>query len=307
MFVSDDAGATWRRTNDSRDLRQRAFYYTHVYADPKIKDRVYVTNVQFFRSDDGGKTFPTKLRPPHGDNHDLWIAPNDNQRMIESNDGGASVSVTGGKTLDEGRLSDRPDLPRHHHQPLPVPRLRRAAGQHDDLRAQQGLEAHEHARRSGASRSAAARAAISPTIRSTRTSIMPAATAASSTDSIIRTGQSRAINVVPDNPMGYSAIDIPERFQWTYPIVFDPQDKTALYVSSQHVFRSTNGGQSWDRISPDLTRADPATLAASGGPITLDQTGVETYGTVFALDSVTAREGRDLDRLRRRACPHHAR
>jgi hypothetical protein len=83
--------------------------------------------------------------------------------------------------------------------------------------------------------------------------------------------------------MGYSAIDIPERFQWTYPIVFDPQDKTALYVSSQHVFRSTNGGQSWDKISPDLTRADPATLAASGGPITLDQTGVETYGTIFAL------------------------
>ena len=95
VFVSDDAGATWKRTNDSRDLRQRAFYYTRITADPKIKDRVYVTNVQFFRSDDGGKTFKTKIKVPHGDNHDLWIASNDNQRMIEGNDGGANVSVNG--------------------------------------------------------------------------------------------------------------------------------------------------------------------------------------------------------------------
>ena len=98
VFVSDDAGATWRRTNDSRDLRQRAFYYTRITADPRIKDRVYVTNVQFFRSDDGGKTFKTKIKVPHGDNHDLWIASNDSQRMIEANDGGATVSTNGGPT-----------------------------------------------------------------------------------------------------------------------------------------------------------------------------------------------------------------
>ncbi|MDP8914741.1 MAG: glycosyl hydrolase, partial [Pseudomonadota bacterium] len=101
VFVSDDAGASWTRTNDSRDLRQRAFYYTRLVADPKIKDRVYVLNVQFFRSDDGGKTFPKKIRVPHGDNHDLWIAADDNQRMIQANDGGANVSVNGGTSWTE--------------------------------------------------------------------------------------------------------------------------------------------------------------------------------------------------------------
>jgi len=97
------------------------------------------------------------------------------------------------------------------------------------------------------------------------------------------TGQERAVNILPDNPMGYSAKDIAERFQWTYPILFDPNDPNTLYATSQHVWKSTDQGQSWQRISPDLTRNDPATLGPSGGPITLDQTGVETYGTVFAL------------------------
>ena len=97
------------------------------------------------------------------------------------------------------------------------------------------------------------------------------------------TGQARAINVLPDNPMGYSASEVAERFQWTFPIVFDPHDPKSLYVTSQHVWRSRNEGQSWERISPDLTLADPKTLGPSGGPITRDQTGVETYSTVFAL------------------------
>ena len=282
VFVSDDAGATWRRTNDSRDLRQRAFYYTHVYADPKIKDRVYVTNVQFFRSDDGGKTFPTKLRPPHGDNHDLWIAPNDNQRMIESNDGGASVSVNGGKTWTKENYPTaqiyRVTITNH------FPYLVCGAQQDNTTICVPGKD-WKHMNSlgewgfsvGGGESGYIANDPLNP-------DIYYAGSYGGELDRFdYSNGQSRAINVVPDNPMGYSAIDIPERFQWTYPIVFDPQDKNALYVSSQHVFRSTNGGQSWDKISPDLTRADPATLAASGGPITLDQTGVETYGTVFAL------------------------
>ena len=97
------------------------------------------------------------------------------------------------------------------------------------------------------------------------------------------TGQQRAVNIYPNNPMGYSSIDIKERFQWTYPIVFSPVDPKVLYATSQHVWRTTNDGQSWERISPNLTRSDPKTMQASGGPITKDQTGVETYAVVFTL------------------------
>ena len=97
------------------------------------------------------------------------------------------------------------------------------------------------------------------------------------------TGQQRAVNIYPNNPMGYSSIDIKERFQWTYPILFSPIDPKVLYASSQHVFRTTNEGQSWERISPNLTRSDPKTMQASGGPITKDQTGVETYAVVFTI------------------------
>jgi photosystem II stability/assembly factor-like uncharacterized protein len=283
VFVSDDAGATWRRTNDSRDLRQRAFYYTRITADPKVKDRVYVTNVQFFRSDDGGKTFPTKIKVPHGDNHDLWIAPNDNQRMIESNDGGANVSTNGGQTWtkQEYPTAQIYRVTISNHFPYFV-----CGAQQDNtsicvpskdwkfvntLGSQYGFSV------SGGESGYIANDPLNP-------NIFYAGSYGGELDRFdYSNGQERAINVVPDNPMGYSAIDIPERFQWTYPIIFDPQDKDTLYVTSQHVWKTTNAGQSWERISPDLTRHDPATLGPSGGPITLDQTGVETYATVFAL------------------------
>jgi len=283
VFVSDDAGATWMRTNQSRDLRQRAFYYTRITADPKDKDRVYVTNVQFFRSDDGGKTFKTKIKVPHGDNHDLWIASNDNQRMIEGNDGGANVSVNGGTSWT------RQDYPTAQIYRVAItshfPYLVCGAQQDNTticvpskgwkhmnvLGGQYGFSV------GGGESGYIANDPLNPNI------YYAGSYGGNLTRFDYSNGQERAINVVPDNPMGYSSIDIPERFQWTYPIVFDPQDKNVLYVSSQHVWRTSNGGQSWERISPDLTRHDPTTLAASGGPITLDQTGVETYGTVFAL------------------------
>lgn len=282
VFVSDDAGATWRRTSDSRDLRQRAFYYSRILADPKLKNRVYVFNVNFFRSDDGGKTFPKKIKVPHGDNHDLWIASNDNQRMIQANDGGANVSVNGGETWTE---QDYPTAQIYrvaisHHYPYFA-----CGGQQDnsticvpskDWKHMNALGQYGFATAGGES-GYVANDPLNPNIFY-----------AGSYGGLLErfdyaTGQTRAVNVVPNNPMGYSASAIGERFQWTFPIVFDPQNKSELYVSSQHVWRSTNQGQSWKKISPDLTRHAPSTLAASGGPITLDQTGVETFGTVFAL------------------------
>jgi photosystem II stability/assembly factor-like uncharacterized protein len=282
VFVSDDAGVTWTRTNDSRDLRQRAFYYSRIVADTKTKDRVYVLNVDFFRSDDGGRTFPTKIRVPHGDNHDLWIAPDDAQRMIQANDGGANVSVNGGATWSR--------------QNYPTAQIYRVAvtnhvpwfacgGQQDNSTICVPSKGWRHSNVLGPYGFAVGGGESGYVANDPRNpNVFYAGSYGGHLDRFdYATGAVRRINVLPDNPMGWSAGDLRERFQWTYPIVFDPQDPGTLYVASQHVWRTRDEGQSWERISPDLTRHDPATLAASGGPITLDQTGVETYATVFAL------------------------
>jgi photosystem II stability/assembly factor-like uncharacterized protein len=283
VFVSDDAGATWKRSNDSRDLRQRAFYYTRITADSKIKDRVYVTNVNFWRSDDGGKTFKTKIKVPHGDNHDLWIASNDDQRMIEANDGGANVSTNAGQTWtkEEYPTAQIYRVTITGHYPYLV-----CGAQQDNTTICVPSKDWKHMNSLGGQYGFSVGGGESGYIANDpkNPNIYYAGSYGGELSKFdYSNGQTRAVNIVPDNPMGYSSIDIPERFQWTYPIVFDPQDKDTLYATSQHVWKSTNAGQSWQRISPDLTRHDPATLAASGGPITLDQTGVETFATVFAL------------------------
>jgi len=284
VFVSDDAGATWKKGDDDRKLRQRAFYYTHIIADPMIKDRVYVLNVQFWRSDDGGKTFPTQIRPPHGDNHDMWIASNDSNRMIEGNDGGGNVSVNAGRTWSgQGYATGQfYNVFLTKHVPYHV-----CGAQQDNSTACVGSESNP-----GAGEGSLPPIFYSPGggesgyIASDPND--PDVFYAGSYGGLMTrldrsTDQRRLVNVYPNNPMGHSSEDIKERFQWTYPIVFSPTDTKVLYTSSQHVFRTTNGGQSWEKISPDLTRADPSTMGPSGGPITKDQTGVETYATVFTI------------------------
>ncbi|HEX6309346.1 MAG TPA: hypothetical protein VFZ69_14215 [Longimicrobiales bacterium] len=282
VFRSDDGGATWQLMNTERKLRQRAFYYTRIYADPQDADRVYVVNVQFWRSDDGGKTFDTQIRPPHGDNHDLWISPSDNQRMINANDGGGNVSVNGGRTWTE---QDYPTAQIYRigitaHEPYHV-----CGGQQDNSTVCVPSKAWGHL-------SAADDFFYAPggcesgyvSNDPTQTDIFYAGCYGGALERFdYATGQERAVNVWPDNPMGWSAKDLRERVQWTFPIVFSRTGPHTLYTTSQHVWASTNEGQSWTRISPDLTRAEPTTMEASGGPITLDQTGVETYPTVFAL------------------------
>ena len=288
VFRSDDRGDTWTRVNTERKLRQRAFYYTRLLADPTVKDRVYVLNVGFYRSDDGGQTFPTAIRVPHGDNHDLWIAANDNQRMVQGNDGGGNVSVNGGRTWTE---QDYPTAQIYRlaltaHQPAFA-----CGGQQDNSTVCVPLRGWEHLS-AGQGNFFAVGGCESGYVapHPTNLDVYYAGCYGGYLDRFDRsTGQARPVNVWPDNPMGESASGLRERVQWTFPIVFDPMDANVLYTGTQHVWKTTNEGQSWQRISPDLTRADPATLGPSGGPITRDQTGVETYATVFAI-APSARE-----------------
>jgi photosystem II stability/assembly factor-like uncharacterized protein len=275
VFLSDDAGATWKLVNDDRRLRQRAFYYTRIYADPKTKDTVYVLNTGLYRSTDAGKTIAA-LRPPHGDNHDLWIAPNDPKRLINSNDGGANVSVNGGETWTG---QDYPTAQFYNvfvtkHLPYHV-----CGAQQDNSTAcvaSDGTGDRLYAVGGGES------GYIAPDPKDV--DVFYAGSYGGLLSRINRrTGERRNVNVWPDNPMGHSSSAITERFQWTYPIVFSPIDPNVLYTGSQHVWRTTTEGQSWERLSPDLTRGDPSTMGPSGGPITLDQTGVETYATVFTI------------------------
>jgi photosystem II stability/assembly factor-like uncharacterized protein len=284
VFVSDDGGTSWQKTNEDRNLRQRAFYYTHIYADPVEKDTVYVLNVQFFKSTDGGKTFPTQIRVPHGDNHDMWIAPNDNKRMINANDGGGNVSINGGQTWSGQAFATGQfyNVFTTKHVPYHV-----CGAQQDNSTACVGSQTNPGAGEGslppifyavGGGESGY----IAPDPNNL--TVFYAGSYGGYLSRLDRElGQQRAINIYPNNPMGWSSVDIKERFQWTFPIVFSHTDAKTLYASSQHLFRTTNGGQSWERISPNLARSDPKTMQASGGPITKDQTGVETYAVIFTV------------------------
>jgi photosystem II stability/assembly factor-like uncharacterized protein len=284
LFLSDDGGGTWKKANENRNLRQRAFYYSRVYADPKDKDTVYALNTGMYRSTDGGKTFKP-IRPPHGDNHDLWISSTDPERMIESNDGGANVSVNAGETWTPQAF---PTAQFYHvittaHVPYQV-----CGAQQDNSTACISSQAAQGGPGGGGTAQSfyAVGGGESGYIASDPRN--PDIFFAGSYGGLItrynrKTGQMREINPYPDNPMGYPSQGIAERFQWTFPIVLSPSDPGVLYVGSQHVWKTTNEGQSWTRISGDLTRHDPSTLGPSGGPITKDETGVETYATVFTI------------------------
>jgi len=293
FFLSDDAGATWQKVNERRDLRQRAFYYSRVYADPKVKDTVWVLNVNIYKSTDAGKTWTTS-RVPHGDNHDMWIASNDSNRMIEANDGGGTISVNGGETWTPEPM---PTAQFYHvittkHVPYHI-----CGAQQDNSTACVSSQLAQ----GGPGGSGGGADQVFYSVGGGESGYIasdprnPDIFYAGSYGGLIsrldrRTGQERAINPYPDNPMGYASGDIAERFQWTFPIVMAPTDPRIIYVGSQHVWKSTNEGQSWEKISPDLTRHDPKTMGASGGPITHDNTGVETYATVFSI-APSAKDG----------------
>ncbi len=282
VFVSADGGETWTKTNEERKLRQRAFYYTRIYADPVDVDRVYVLNTAFYRSDDGGETFGRTIAVPHGDNHDLWISPDDPDRMINANDGGANVSVNGGRSWTDQDFATAQfyRVTTTAHEPYLV-----CGAQQDNSTACVAPRGWNHLMAQGRpffSVGGCESGYIAP--HPENPDIYYAGCYGGSLSRYDHSnGQTRAVNVWPENPMGQSSEDLVERVQWTFPIVFSPHDANVLYTGTQKVWRSATEGESWEAISPDLTRADPSTIGPSGGPITKDQTGVETYATVFAI------------------------
>ena len=280
VYRSNDAGATWTRTNSDRSLRQRAWYYTKIHADPKDTNVVYVNNVNFHKSTDGGKTFRVVRGIPHGDSHDLWIAPNDNRRMVEADDGGASVTTDGGKTWTDEDFATAQfyHVTTTNHFPYQV-----CGAQQDNStlcgpsRKAGGIDISDWEDAGGGESGYIAPRHDNPDV------IYAGSYGGYLTRKDMRTGLTRNINAAPDNPMGHSAIDLKYRFQWTFPIVVSPHNSNVVYATSNHVHRTTNEGQSWQVISGDLTRNDPKTLGASGGPLTKDQTSVEYYGTIFSF------------------------
>ncbi len=284
VFRSDDAGATWTQVNDERRLRQRAFYYSRVYADPQDPEVMYALNTGLYRSRDGGKTF-SQISVPHGDNHDLWIAPSDPNRMINGNDGGANVSFNGGQTWTAQDYSTAQfyRVATTNHFPYMI-----CGGQQDNSTACIPSKGWSHLSRDagspgflfavgGCESGYVANSAVNPDI------FFAGCYGGSLSRYNHANGEVRQVNVWPENPMGQSSEDLIERVQWTFPIVFSHLAPDILYTGTQKVWRTTNEGASWEQISPDLTRADPSTIGPSGGPLTKDQTGVETYATVFAI------------------------
>lgn len=280
VYRSDDAGQTWEWINRDRSLRQRAWYYSKIYADPKDTNVVYGLNVQFFRSTDGGRTFRQQIQVPHGDNHDMWIAPNDPQRMVQANDGGANVSFTGGRTWTDQEFATAQmyHVSTTNHFPYWV-----CGAQQDNStlcgpsRSEGTISIADWKDAGGGESGYVTANPSDPDI------IYAGSYSGYLTRKDMRTGLERNINAYPLNPMGHSSEDIRYRFQWTFPIVVSQHDSKVLYVGGSRLFKSTNEGQSFTMISPELARRDPRTMGASGGPITKDQTGVETYGTIFTL------------------------
>ncbi|MYE35306.1 MAG: glycosyl hydrolase [Gemmatimonadales bacterium] len=283
LYRSDDGGLTWTFVNGHRDIWQRAFYFQRLVADPVDRNTLYILNFRLMRSTDGGRTLES-VPETHVDHHDLWIDPTNPLRMIDGNDGGGVVTVNGGRTWTSMRyptaqiyrLATTADFPYHV-----------CGAQQDNTTVCVSSEwAHL---RDPASPSAewmypvggGESGYIAPHPAD------PDIFYAGATNTLTRydreTGAATDIQPWPRIVMGEPARDMPERWNWTYPIAVSPVAPHALYVGSQHLWRSLDEGESWAKISPDLTRAEPETLDDSGGPVVKDQDGPEIYGTLYSI------------------------
>ncbi len=288
LYRSDDGGATWKRMSGDQEIRQRAWYYSHVFADPQDPETVWCLNVKCLKSTDGGASFRS-VPTPHGDNHDLWIDPKNPNRMIEGNDGGACVTFDGGQSWST--LYNQPTAQFYHvvtDSQFPY----RVYGAQQDNTTLCGpswspkgcIPMNEWYDVGGGESGYIA-------VRPDDSNIVYAGSYSLLTRYDHRTRQVQNITPWPENPMGWGAKDLKHRFQWTFPVVLSPHDPNTLYACSQVVFRTTNEGMSWEIISPDLTRNDVSRMEATGGPITKDNTSVEYYCTVFAFAESPAQRG----------------
>jgi len=279
MYTSNDGGETWVLTSSDNNIRQRAWYYTKVFVDPKNENLVYAPNVGFMRSRDGGKTF-TSVRTPHGDHHDLWIDPEDGNRMIVADDGGGQVSFDGGENWSTYLNQPTAQIYRVSTDNSFPYRILGAQQDNSTIRIK--------SRTTGA-------AITDRDWESTAGSESGYVVADPANPDIVyggnyggylsrldhKTGENRAISVWPDNPMGAGADVLKYRFQWNFPIFFSPHNPKKLYTAGNALFASENEGSSWEQISPDLTTNDKSKQGSSGGPITKDNTSVEYYSTIF--------------------------
>ena len=281
VYRSDDGGDSWQLVNDDHAFRQRAWYYTHIIADPQDANTVYVLNVDFHRSTDGGRTF-NKIKVPHGDNHGLWIDPRNPRRMIVSNDGGVTVTLDGGKNWS--RQDNQPTAQFYHvitdtRSPYYV-----YGAQQDNStvgissRSDNGvIDTPDWYSVGGGEAGYIAPYPPDPNI------VYAGDYEGKITRFDRRTNQVKEVSVYPDLTDGGGAANLEHRFQWTAPIVISPNDPNTLYHGGERLFKTTDGGVHWEAISPDLTRNDKSKQIASGGPITTDDTGTEYYDTIFAV------------------------
>ena len=289
VYRSDDGGLSWSYINSSRSLRQRAWYYSKIYADTQDEDIVYVMNVSYHKSKDGGKTFESH-DAPHGDHHDLWIAPENNQRMIIGDDGGAQISYDGGETWSTYYNQPTAQFYRVTTDNSFPYRIYSAQQDNTTLRIRHrssgnGISEDDWEPTAGGE---SAHIAVDPLDNDI---VYGGSYGGYLTRLNHKNNSERGINVWPDNPMGYGAEGMKYRFQWNFPIHFSKHNPKKLYTFSNHVHLSEDEGQSWKVISPDLTTNTPEKLKSSGGPITQDNTGVEYYCTIFAANESPIKEG----------------
>ena len=295
LYISEDYGESWTLRCPNRDLIHRPWYYTHVFTDPTDADALYVTNYQMWKSTDGGYSF-SEITTPHGDNHDLWIDPNNPKRMIEGNDGGACVSFNGGDTWSTIYNQNTAQFYRmdiDNQYPYRV-----YATQQDNTsisvpsQTEWGMITLGDTNLPGTGESGFI--AVHPE-DSNIVYIGAVGSSPGGNGALQRydrkTRQVKLINVWPEESTGLAPRDLKYRFAWTFPILFSPHDCNTLYVGGNHVFKTQDEGMSWECISPDLSRNDITKLDYSGGPLTNDSAGAEQYASCASVVESIHRQG----------------